>query len=117
MIALLSSGGVPVLMVRACRAPDLVATVPMRIQRSRTVAQTFDENVWCRDIQGMLTMQVLVQYIHVGQRIQGFTPTPGVDDHFLWRWSPTGAYYSASPYDTLFICQTTLRGAKELWKV
>jgi hypothetical protein len=61
---LLSSGGMRVLMVRACRAPDLVS---MRIQRSRTVAQTFDENVWCRDIQGMLTMQVLVQYIHVGQ--------------------------------------------------
>jgi hypothetical protein len=35
----------------------------------------------------------------------------------LWRWSLTGAYSSASSYDALFISQTTLHGAKELWKV
>jgi hypothetical protein len=45
-------------------APDLIAMVPVRIQRSRTVAQELDENAWCRDIQGTLSVQILVQYIH-----------------------------------------------------
>jgi hypothetical protein len=98
-------------------APDLAKTVPLRIQRARTVTQTLDENTWCRDIQGALTIHVLIQYIHTRQRIQGYNVILGVADRFIWRRSQMGLYSSASAYNALFVNQTSLFGAKELWKV
>jgi hypothetical protein len=40
-----------------------------------------------------------------------------VEDRLIWRWSASGAYSTFSAYVTMFVGQTQILGAKELWKV
>jgi hypothetical protein len=41
----------------------------------------------------------------------------GVTDRLIWKWSASGQYSSSLAYATMFHGQSTLIGAKELWKV
>jgi hypothetical protein len=50
-------------------APNLVAVVTMRCQKSRTVQAALQGNVWIRDITGALTIPAIVQYLHLRERM------------------------------------------------
>jgi hypothetical protein len=41
----------------------------------------------------------------------------GVQNQLVWRWSASGQYSSSTAYQSMFIGQLALLGAKELWKV
>jgi hypothetical protein len=47
----------------------------------------------------------------------GFHLTLGVANHFIWHWASLGSYSNVVSYCILFVGQTALLGAKELWKV
>lgn len=41
----------------------------------------------------------------------------GVLDRFIWRWSVGGTYSASTAYRAFFVGMSSLRGAKELWRV
>jgi hypothetical protein len=55
----------------AMSIPDLYATIPPKIRRTRTVAESLFVNAWIRDIKGALTAPVLVQYLELRNKLHG----------------------------------------------
>lgn len=74
-------------------------------------------NSLMQDITGPITVPVLVQYVYVRERLEQVVLRQGVEDTLLWRWSPLGKYSASSAYNAMFLGQTQVLGAKELWKV
>jgi hypothetical protein len=58
---------------------------------------------------------VIVQYIRVWDLLLDFalTETP---NHFIWKWTTSGEFSSASAYRALFFGRPPLLGASHLWK-
>ena len=52
-------------------APNLFRAVPKRVRKSRTAAQALQNRGWVRDIRGALTVQVLIEYLHVWDLLEG----------------------------------------------
>jgi hypothetical protein len=97
-------------------ALDLVDVVPVCRRRRFTVAVALQGMFWTRDIKGAQTVQVLVQYMQLYQRLQAIQLTPSEQDRLEWRWSSNGSYSSRSAYAALMLGQSSVLGAKELWK-
>jgi hypothetical protein len=91
--------------------------VPLRRQRTRTVASALRQNKWIRDLLGPLTVPVLMQYLSLRNRLQDVNLDNNILDQIMWRWCPSGCYSSKSAYLTLFNGQTGMLGTKEAWKI
>ena len=52
-------------------APNLFRTVSKRTAKRRTVAQALQNRRWVGDIKGARTVQVLVEYLHVWDLVDG----------------------------------------------
>jgi hypothetical protein len=99
-------------------APGLVATVPVRPRRTRTLCSAMsNNNAWIEDIRGPLMVPLLIQYLEVRQRLGDITLYPVVPDWLQWRWSTSGSFSTSSSYTALFTGQHSIAGSKELWKV
>jgi hypothetical protein len=96
--------------------PELVAAVPLRLRKRRSVASALHGNAWARDVQGALTIPVLVQFLQLHQRLATVVLQAGVQDSFSWRWCSSGCFSTPSAYRALFTGQSAVLGAKELWK-
>jgi hypothetical protein len=73
-------------------APELVAAVPKRRQKSRTVQSGLASNAWIDDVQGALTLPVLRQYLDIRQCVEQVVLNLDSDDRLIWRWSTSGIY-------------------------
>jgi hypothetical protein len=74
---------------------------------------TILDEAWVRDITRASTVQVIVQYIRVSDLLLdfAFTETP---DRFIWKWTASGEFSSASAYRALFFGRSPLLGASQL---
>jgi hypothetical protein len=79
------------------------------------ILDTILDEAWVRDITRASTVQVIVQYIRVSDLLLdfAFTETP---DRFIWKWTASGEFSSASAYRALFFGGSLLLGASQLWK-
>jgi hypothetical protein len=68
-----------------------------------------------QDITGATIVQVIVQYIRVWGLLLDFTLTEAVD-RFIWKWTASDEFSSASAYIALFFGRSSLLGASHLWK-
>jgi hypothetical protein len=59
----------------------------------------------------------LIQYLQVREGVDQVELTLGIQDQLEWKWSASGQYSMQSAYNAMFMGQTLLLGAKELWKV
>jgi hypothetical protein len=59
----------------------------------------------------------LIQYLQVREGVDQVELTLGIRDQLEWKWSASGQYSMQSAYNAMFMGQTLLLGAKELWKV
>jgi hypothetical protein len=84
-------------------ARDLCDVIPVRCRRRLMVATTLESMRWVRDITGVLTIIVLMQYVHLYQRLQNTHLTPDMRDWLTWHWSANGVYNSRSPYAALHL--------------
>jgi hypothetical protein len=75
------------------------------------------DQAWISDLTGPLTVPVLVQFVQLRQRLQNFVLHPSLQDRVVWKWCASGQYSCSSAYQAMFLGQTALAGAKELWKV
>jgi hypothetical protein len=88
---------------------DVVTTVSRRALKTRSIADTLQDNQWIRDISGSLSISALNQYVLLWSRIQ--TVALRTD-----AWAPNQQYSSSSAYRAFFIGQSSLPGVKELSK-
>jgi hypothetical protein len=95
---------------------DLADTIPARRRHNCMVAYAMQGLAWIRDIKGAQTVQVIMQYLHLFQRLQSVQLHSGAHDQLVWRWNPNGCYSSCSAYATLMLGQSFALGSKELWK-
>ena len=87
-----------------------------RIQKARTVADGLQNDRWIRDISGALTVQVLLDYLLIGDLTRDVTLRPGVTDRLLWKWTSDQTFSTALAYRSFFIGQYSIPGAKILAK-
>jgi hypothetical protein len=69
--------------------PNLYKTVPKRVVGLRTVAKALNNRIWGSDMQGALTVPVLVDYVRIWDLLQ-----QEVQDHFQWKLTQSGTYSS-----------------------
>jgi hypothetical protein len=72
-------------------------------------------NTWLLDVQGPLTVPVLMQYVHVCE-LDDWVQLRDGDDTVAWRWCGSGKFSSSSAYEAMFLSQSEMQGAKQLWK-
>ena len=73
-------------------------------------------SAWVRNIPEVLTVQVVVEYLRLGEVLEAVVLRPQAEDRFCWRFISDGVYSASSAYKAMFVGSSTLRGAKELWK-
>jgi hypothetical protein len=60
----------------------------------------------------------MVQYVQVAEILEWVVLIRhGVQGSLRWCWTTSGKYSASSAYNAMFIGQTGVLGAKELWKV
>ena len=97
-------------------APTLWAMVSWRTIHSRTVAQALQDRRWIDDINGALSVQVLVEYLQLWSRLSDIHLEENAVDVFVWRWSPDGVYSARSAYDILHCGAVVFQGAERIWR-
>jgi hypothetical protein len=70
----------------------LVAAIPKRRFNQRTVQQALTENRWALDIQGAITVGVLIEYLQVWETLQSVQLQHGVQDIHFWRFTENRKY-------------------------
>jgi hypothetical protein len=60
------------------------------------------ENRWALDIQGTITVGVLVEYLQLWEVLQIVELQPGVQDSHFWRFTENRNYLAKAAYEGLF---------------
>jgi hypothetical protein len=66
-------------------APELIAAVAPRRWRQCLVADALHNGAWIRDLTGLLTVPVLIQYLELREQLQGIRLSVNQPDKILWR--------------------------------
>jgi hypothetical protein len=86
--------------------PLRYAMVPERKREKRTVQEALPGHMWAFDIQGALTMGIIVEYIQLWDLLLEVQLQPEVDGTHKWRLAASGQYSAKSSYDNLFMGAT-----------
>ena len=97
-------------------APNLFRTVSKRTAKRRTVAQALQNRRWVGDIKGARTVQVLVEYLHVWDLVDGTVLQQDVEDQYKWKLTPSGSYSSKSAYLAFFVGTSRFSPWRRIWK-
>ncbi|KAM0837274.1 hypothetical protein ACQ4PT_061777 [Festuca glaucescens] len=98
----------------AAIAPAVLAIVKPKFRKRRSILQGCQGNAWVRDIPGVLSVDVVVQYPNLWAFVETI-PQRGGDDNLKPKWTPGGIFSSRSAYHALFHGATTLPGAGNVW--
>jgi len=66
-------------------APNLFSAVQKRTAKRRTVAQALHNRSWVQDIRGARTVEVLLDYLHIWDRVDGIILHPEIPDSYNWK--------------------------------
>jgi hypothetical protein len=97
-------------------APRLFAAIPKRRVKRRTVRDALTNQAWISDIQGALTVGVMVEYLQLWDLLMNFQLQPEVEDRHVWRLSSNGQYSAKSAYDGFFLGSTIFGPWERIWK-
>jgi len=95
-------------------APCLSNAVGPRIKKQRTVAQALNRDTWVRDITGALTVQVILENLLIWDRTRDIQLDDNLMDTICWKWTLDRVFTTASAYQSFFIGQHPVEGAKLL---
>jgi hypothetical protein len=96
-------------------APLLFAAIPQAWIKHRTVQQTFQNHVWIADVQGVVTIKIIVEYIQLWELLLDIQLKPEVEDTHFWRLSASGKYSAKSRYGHLFMGVTRFKPCERIW--
>ncbi|GJM87706.1 hypothetical protein PR202_ga03688 [Eleusine coracana subsp. coracana] len=97
-------------------APRLVAIMPKHKLNKRTVQEALTARTWISDIQGAITVGVIVEYLHLWDILTDLELHQGVLDTHFWRLSSSHAYSSKSSYEGMFVGLVQFEPHKRIWK-
>jgi hypothetical protein len=98
-------------------APNMVAAVSRRAIKTHRLALAMVNHAWIADITRALSIPVLVQYLELRQQLDQVLLQVGTQDRLEWRWLASAQFSTQSAYQAMFLCQFSVLGAKELWKI
>jgi hypothetical protein len=93
-----------------------VAAIPNKKINKRTVQEALTENRWALDIQGAITVGVLVEYLQLWEVLQIVELKPGVQDSHFWRFTENRKYSAKAAYEAFFGVQFSLSPMKGFGK-
>jgi hypothetical protein len=96
-------------------APAVVAAVPIKTRKHRTVAEAFLERRWPRDIQAGLSLVGLYEYFQLWDALLEVNLSDDNDQH-SWRWEASGSFSTKSAYQAFFNGAITFEPWRRLWK-
>jgi hypothetical protein len=96
-------------------APLLYNCIPRRRRKIRTVAEGLHGNSWARDIQGVLGVHEIGQYLQLWHLVHA-TTLSNTPDRLLWKWTASGTYTASSCYLATFHGSTTCYSWKLIWR-
>jgi len=96
-------------------APCLCKAVSSRVRAQRTVAQALSNRQWIKDISRALTVQVLFEYLQTWDRMQ-LIHLNANPDRVCWKWTADQRFTTASAYQSFFVGQHPIKGARFLCK-
>jgi hypothetical protein len=88
-------------------APLLFAAIPQRKRQKQTVQEALLGHTWTTDIQGALTMEIIVEYIQVWDLLLEVQLQLEVEDIHKWRLAASGQNSAKSSYESLFLGATS----------
>ena len=80
------------------------------------MAQALQGDQWIQDISGALTVQILLEYLHIWDRTREIQLLENQPDKICWKWTPDKVFSTSSAYSAFFIGQHLIKGAKLLHK-
>ncbi|XP_037464403.1 uncharacterized protein LOC119336466 [Triticum dicoccoides] len=95
--------------------PLLYNCVPKRRRKVRTVAEGLNGNAWARDIQGVLGLHEIGQYLQLWHLAQQAT-LRDAPDQLIWKWTTSGIYSAQTCYLATFQGSTHSYSWKLIWK-
>ncbi|KAF8669944.1 hypothetical protein HU200_051126 [Digitaria exilis] len=95
-------------------APCLLQAVGPRIRKTRTVHEALQDKRWVRDITGGLTVQVILDYLFIWEKVYRWSLVQDVEDRPIWKWTADNKFTTASAYQAFFLGQHAIPGAKLL---
>jgi hypothetical protein len=96
-------------------APAVVAAVPSRICKQRTVADALQDHTWPADISGGLSLVGFFEYFQLWDILHETTLSQDDDVH-IWRLEGSGQFTSKSAYRAFFNGSITFAPWRRLWK-
>jgi hypothetical protein len=96
-------------------APIILTLVPTRIG-NMTVFEAMSGLRWVNDIHGIVTMQVLLEFLNLCDLIDEVPLQSGVEDKHIWCLSTSGKYSAKSAYNALFQGSTPFNAWERIWK-
>jgi hypothetical protein len=97
-------------------APNLFNAVQKRTAKRRTVAQALHNRSWVQDIRGARTVEVLLDYLHVWDMVDGIILHPEIPDRYIWKLTNDGSYSSKSAYAAFFLGSIKFGSWRRIWK-
>jgi len=82
-------------------ASEVVACVPSRIVKTRTVEEALDNRVWVQDIRGGLSLNGPIEFLKLWDALMNFTFTSDDDQH-IWKHEISGSFSSKTAYKAFF---------------
>jgi hypothetical protein len=96
-------------------APHVFSLVPKRLVKRRTVADALCSSSWIGDLRGVVTWEVIADFILLANVVANIDLQPGVLDKHYWRFSSNGIYSAKSAYEIMFCGSTSLAGFEIVW--
>ncbi|WVZ88874.1 hypothetical protein U9M48_035341 [Paspalum notatum var. saurae] len=97
-------------------APKLFALVPKRRINRRTVHDALLNHECVKDIQGALSIEVILEFLDLADCLADFELQPDVLDSHIWRFSPSEQYSSKSAYENFFQGSISFSPWERIWK-
>jgi len=96
-------------------APNVLKNVPLRVRKSRTVAEALIDHVWVSDIKGALSWHDLMEYLELWDTVFDFQLNTAEDEH-SWKHESSDIFSSRSTYKAFFVGAIQFEHWKRLWK-
>jgi hypothetical protein len=97
-------------------APRLLAAALKRRISNRTVFEALTTTKWVSDIQGALTVVVIMDFMHLWDLILNFELRQGVNDIHFWRLAAGKKYPAKVAYESFFLGSISFEPYQKIWK-
>jgi hypothetical protein len=97
-------------------APIISTLVLTRIANRRADFEAMNGLRWVSDIHGIVTVQILLEFLNLCDLIDEVPLQSGVEDKHIWCLSTSGKYSAKSAYNALFQGSIPFNGWERIWK-